>query len=616
MKRLALALLATTALAAPASAATVLWNGSASDLWSNAANWTGSVLPSTTSNATINVTTNNPVLMDIPVTLNATSGTNVGGLTVGNGAGSGEVLDINSGITLTMGTHLITLNGGTINGPGTISGTGGVTGFGTFDAPYAGSHTFTANGTAGNPLILDGNNNYSGTFASNATGGMQLQAGSTFTGTFSGTGANYNLAGANLGAATLTASNGIFNVTADSALTGAVSFNNYSTFFVGGANGAHTLNVAGNLSTVGSGADPFNIGTGGTVNWNGVGAGSMGGGGTVRMTGGTLSSTGGLFNVGDPLSGNGTVTGNVALNAGSEFVAGGTLTVGNGVTIGSASSGPGFGVGNGNTLDLQGNITAYAFNVNPGTGGNVNLDGANITAATGTKSINNSGITTTGTFTVTNPSTLTNIAFSTGSGAALNVNAGLTLAGTSTVDAVNITVGANGGFTVGTANQITDRGSYTNNASMASNFSYNGTSGVGPDLKMTGGTMATPVTLFTGSTDLGYLPASFNNNYALNSLTVSQTAYVALTGPLYLNGLFGTSTTIAGTLDLMGFNAYVVGMGALMDGLYYDTNGDIVNIVDAPVAAVPEPGTLGMVAMGFVGLAFAFRQRRRKVCFA
>jgi hypothetical protein len=34
------------------------------------------------------------------------------------------------------------------------------------------------------------------------------------------------------------------------------------------------------------------------------------------------------------------------------------------------------------------------------------------------------------------------------------------------------------------------------------------------------------------------------------------------------------------------------------------------------VAAVPEPATWGMMLLGFVGLAFAFRQSRRKVSFA
>ncbi len=33
-----------------------------------------------------------------------------------------------------------------------------------------------------------------------------------------------------------------------------------------------------------------------------------------------------------------------------------------------------------------------------------------------------------------------------------------------------------------------------------------------------------------------------------------------------------------------------------------------------PVAAVPEPSTWAMMLLGFAGLGFAFRQRRRKVC--
>jgi hypothetical protein len=34
------------------------------------------------------------------------------------------------------------------------------------------------------------------------------------------------------------------------------------------------------------------------------------------------------------------------------------------------------------------------------------------------------------------------------------------------------------------------------------------------------------------------------------------------------------------------------------------------------ISAVPEPATWGMMLLGFAGLAFAFRQSRRKVSFA
>jgi hypothetical protein len=36
----------------------------------------------------------------------------------------------------------------------------------------------------------------------------------------------------------------------------------------------------------------------------------------------------------------------------------------------------------------------------------------------------------------------------------------------------------------------------------------------------------------------------------------------------------------------------------------------------SPVAAVPEPATWGMMLLGFVGLFFAFRSRRRMVGWA
>jgi hypothetical protein len=38
--------------------------------------------------------------------------------------------------------------------------------------------------------------------------------------------------------------------------------------------------------------------------------------------------------------------------------------------------------------------------------------------------------------------------------------------------------------------------------------------------------------------------------------------------------------------------------------------------IDISVSAVPEPATWGMMLLGFVGLAFMFRQQRRKVSFA
>jgi hypothetical protein len=65
-----------------AQAASDLWTGGSSNAWGTALNWNTGVVPTTTSAVTIGVTTNNPVQITTPVLLNATSGTNIGSLTV------------------------------------------------------------------------------------------------------------------------------------------------------------------------------------------------------------------------------------------------------------------------------------------------------------------------------------------------------------------------------------------------------------------------------------------------------------------------------------------------------------------------------------------------------
>jgi filamentous hemagglutinin len=312
----------------------------------------------------------------------------------------------------------------------------------------------------------------------------------------------------------LNTTNGQWNVTANSTLTGTINFFQYNTFNIGGSNGAHTLNVsAATIGTVSGGANPFIIGAGGTLNNSGAGASSIAGGGVVQMNGGSITSTGGgLFTIGDQINGNGTISGNVALTAGSETVTGGNMTW-NGVTIGTNSSGPGVGV-NGNTLDLQGNITVpTSFNVNPGTGGTVQLDGTTISGPTGTNHfVNNSGLTTQGTFSVVGPnaSTLNNIQFSTGNGANMVISAGLNLTGTSTLDTTNLTLGSASQLAVGSNNAVTVRGNFYNQSTNTGSSSYNGTSGLGPDLKMAGGTSSQPKTLEVGGVNQGYVSAGLS----------------------------------------------------------------------------------------------------------
>jgi hypothetical protein len=136
-------------LAAQAASPDV-WNGATSNAWETGSNWSTGAKPTTTNAVTIGVATHNPVQINSNVFLNATSGTNIGSLTIGAGFGSTESLNINSGYTLTMGTHAITLSGGAITGLGTLSSSGGITGYGTISAPISGNPNFTANATNGN----------------------------------------------------------------------------------------------------------------------------------------------------------------------------------------------------------------------------------------------------------------------------------------------------------------------------------------------------------------------------------------------------------------------------------------------------------------------------------
>jgi hypothetical protein len=76
------------------------WNGSASNLWGDASNWTPNAVPnSSTATATITDSTNNPVLIDIaPTIANLTLGSldsaslnNAESLTIAGGAGAGSL---------------------------------------------------------------------------------------------------------------------------------------------------------------------------------------------------------------------------------------------------------------------------------------------------------------------------------------------------------------------------------------------------------------------------------------------------------------------------------------------------------------------------------------------
>ena len=443
----------------------------------------------------------------------------------------------------------------------------------------------------------------------------------------------------------------------DSTLSGTIQFNQYYTFNIGGSNGAHTLNLSSaTLNTVTGGAAPFIIGTGGVLN-NNSGASTMGGGGTVTLQGGSITGTSsGLFKIGDPISGYGSISGNVDI-MGSVTAAGSgqTLTVDGGsgapLQLGNSSgSGASMGTSGGATLDLKGNLSLIQpATANPGTG-TIQLDGAHFTNAFSSSpvTINNSGLGTSGIFNVTNASSFNNVAFSTGNGANLQVNATLSTSNKATINATNVTVNTGGGLNLQgnsgsteltTKNLTMAQGSTLNVGSnsgitISGNFSYqqtapstawvyNVTTGLGPDLTMTGN----HVTLEAGSVNMGANAGALNNNFALNSLTLTKDAYVNVVDQyvnatpsgwhsgveaLYLNDLEGVASTTANgdipILNLDGLYGYVAGDPYhLVDGLYTAADGTVLYIINA--APGPVPGA-GLASLAFLAVAGAWRRAR------
>jgi len=109
------------------------WNGSVSDLWSNASNWTPNTVPNSSSaSATVTNATNNPVLIDIAPTIanltvggsNSVSLNNAESLTIAGGAGAGS-LDIAGSLTIgSTGSFTDMILGGTSGSTITLSGGG------------------------------------------------------------------------------------------------------------------------------------------------------------------------------------------------------------------------------------------------------------------------------------------------------------------------------------------------------------------------------------------------------------------------------------------------------------------------------------------------------------
>jgi hypothetical protein len=644
------------------------WTGATSNAWETNGNWSlsnggGSTAPTSSSNAQINILTNNPV--QVNTTTDAASTLTIG--VSGNYVG-GESVNINNGDKLTVVT--VNLYDGSITGPGTLSAST-VNGYGTISSQIAGT-TFNANatdgtafggfspfinGTPGTALTLIGQSNLTNdSFNVSNHGDFNFQGVTLTNASFGGASTNLNA-----GSAGGNTYYGLFNFTgAASTIVGPLN-NGYEEVNVTGTT-LHLNNFSlGN--TWATNAPPFFvIGAGGTVD-NTVGNSTLNGHMSTILSGGSLTNSGGgTFSAAGMITGNGSISG-LTLASGGVTASGGKLTVDGGAGMSVVSTGWSTAGGAGDVLDVKGTLNFSAAGGFPAApalqanGATLQLDGVTINTSTTTNGVTTngngqiwsgkgqvnvaSGINTLNGSFIANGSDGTTANYTVANGATLRLQNTGGSNGSTGISEPTGTAAINGtNFTLAQGSVLTTTGSGNNGISLTGNYStqqtdkvnalnYNGTAGLGPDLIMNGGTALHPETLATAQTlevagiNEGYTAAGFVDNFALHSLTIGANAYVELVDnyanattsgwtsgseALYLDGLFdGVGTA---TLNLDGIFAYLQGYGQLQNGLYTDALGDQITIIGAPVAAVPEPASVAILGLGLTGIGFMRRRNR------
>ena len=532
------------------------WTGTASQDWTDAANWTAGV-PGINSKATVNVATGNFAQITTAVNKSATVGGN--DFWIGNGAGTSGRVDINNGGSLnTNAAWMFVGNGG---GSGTFNvNSGGVYtsdndvrfGAGTINVNGG---TFTAgrivgNGGASGQLNVSGAGSLTTTNASTSNGSPDLQnlAVSSFTGSISA------------------ARNANFRNGATSDMSG----------------GSITTLGGGEIRIGNSGSHTFTQ-TGGSVStasWMVVGIGA-GGNGTFNLDGGSVAS--GTVNTGAfSTIGAGGGTGTVNQSAG-------TWTDGNKTLLGENAGGTGNYNLNGGTL-LTGRVET-----GPGTG-NLSLNGGVL------KAVRNEGNFISANTTVnvqaggakihTNGFDVTTAANLVGTGALEKQGEGkLTLAGNgNSVGSVSVSAGTlfvSGALASSGTISVSGTGSI-GSGDAGSGITGNITIAEGGTLDISQGLL----TLGSGTT-LSFGGFDFDDVIGFNVSTAAFGLHTLVFGDFTLD-----------TTNLAHFgaeNALDLGAGRSA----YFTQGSLA------VAIVPEPGA---ALLGSIGLIALLRRRRAAAC--
>ncbi|MCX5682413.1 MAG: hypothetical protein NT049_01850 [Planctomycetota bacterium] len=513
-------------------AALFTWSGTTSNAWELGSNWGGSSFPSLyTDQATIGASANNPVSLTTTKLLGgATTVLTIANYSPTNATAmdiaAAGTLGLQGNISLSSGTtnaKKITVEGtlrndGTAGTPysitggtaagdmiqlvgGTISSLNGgiwnfarpVQGYGTISSPFTNTNVITAN-VSGQTLHITGSSTAGGTLTSGLSGAILSLESALTTVTINHTG-EVDFNGAVLSGTTTLANSGTaaFNVTGNSTLSGTITRNTNTPFTIIGGN---TLNMAAcTFGNVSGGSACIAIGTG-TLNFS-SGASTVGNGDAITLAGGQITTTGGTFTNGTPITGRGTIA--LPMTTSNAIKAsGGTLAVTNGLNVNGTTLLTN-GVA-GDVLDLQGSVNfgsgGFLYtNPSGNTGsGEIRLDGATLQGTI------NSNLLGQGAVNVVNNSTVSGTY---NSSATLGINSGKQLAVTGTLN-VNVGSLANSGTLAvgaGTMNNLT-----------ASAYSLGGAGTAtlaGGTISSTGGGAFTSTNTLTG---YGNVTSPFINN--------------------------------------------------------------------------------------------------------